>query len=236
MISLSILKYEPDLHIDRIEDSKALSQILKLIQTGKVHDVHIDVMRLPMIPNQTRFPIPLIKNLYEALNTKILLVLHLMVKDPFPIIKQINKFVPFEKRGNMTIIMQLESFSTEDATIKALNRLCEYGYRMGICIDLPTRWETLTDNIIENADIILIMSVPMGLGGQKFSDEAIIRIMAVSRRFPGKIIEVDGGINVKTIVKTREAGAKVAVIGSFITLSEDPEKAILQIEESLRET
>jgi len=236
-ISLSILDYESDLsdHADNLAKSEALSKIEKLIQTGKIHRVHIDVMRPPMIPHKTAFSIELIRQLYEKLHEKILLAVHLMVNDPFPIIEKINEFIPKDERPETLIIIQRESFDSEEKTIRALIRLKEYGYKAGICLNLPSPTEILTKKIVENADTVLLMSVPMGLGGQKYSDEATERVAYFSRMFPDKTIEVDGGINPQTIVRVEKAGAKVAVVGSFITRNEDLERAILELERSLED-
>jgi len=235
LISLSILEYEPGLskQIDKLAESEALSQIIRLIQTGKIHRVHLDVMRPPMIPNTKKFSTDLIKRLYEELRRETVLEIHLMVKDPSPIIEKINDFVPKEERAKTFVIIQRESYSLEDEAVAALNLLKEYGYKTGICLNLPSPSETLTKEIVENADMILLMSVPMGRGGQKYSDEATKRIARFSRSFPNKPIEVDGGIDPQTIVIAKEAGAKIAVVGSFITRNGNPERAVQELERSL---
>ncbi len=236
LIALSILEFEPDLseHVDNIAESEALFKIMSLIETGKIHRVHIDVMRPPMIPDRTKFSVELICRLYAALRSKIPLAAHLMVQEPFPIIERMNNFIMKEDRAGMTLIIQRESFHSERETIKALNLLKEKGYRSGICLNLPTSSEILTSKIIENADTVLLMSVPMGKGGQKYGENATKRIAHFSRQYPDKTIEVDGGIDSQTIVKAKGAGADIAVVGSFITRSEDPLAAILELERSLQ--
>jgi ribulose-phosphate 3-epimerase len=235
LISLSVLEYEPDLseHLDDLAESEALSQIIGLIQTGRIHRVHIDVMRPPMIPRKPRFSVELMRRLYEALHKKVILAAHLMVENPFPIIERLNEFVPEEERAEMVIIIPRESFGSEEETIESLNLVKEYGYKAGICLDLPTPSETLTRKIMENVDTVLLMTVPMGRGGQKYSDEADKRIAYFSRLFPSKTIEVDGGIDPETIVLAENSGARIAVVGSFVTRNENPIKALLEIEQSL---
>jgi pentose-5-phosphate-3-epimerase len=235
MISLSILEYEPDLseHLDDLTKSESLFKIISLIETGRIHRVHIDVMRPPLISRRARFSVELILRLYEALNKRVLLATHLMVDDPFPIIETMNEFIPRGKRAEISIVVQRESFGSEKETIEALNFLRGYSFKVGICLDLPTLSENLTRKIIEHADTVLLMSVPMGRGGQKYSEKATQRIAYFSQKFPDKAIEVDGGITPQTIVTAKRAGAKIGVVGSFITQNENPSKAVLELEERL---
>jgi len=234
-ISLSILEYEPDLsrHTDNLAESEALSHIVQLTETGKIHRVHIDVMRPPMIPNRSAFSIELIQRLYEFLHSRIRLTAHLMVPDPFPIIEKMDKFIAEEKRRETVIIIQRESFGSEGETIQALKLLQERGYCAGLCLDLLTSREALTENVIGAADTVLLMTVPMGRGGQRYSEEGTRRIAHFSQRFPNRIIQVDGGMNPRTISIAEKAGARVAVVGSFITRSSSPVRALLELEGSL---
>jgi len=234
LISLSILEYEESLlkNMDNLVNSRAFLSILKILRSKKVHCIHIDVMRPPMVP-KIKFPLALIKKLYEMLHDKVVLSIHLMTEDPLKIVEELNEFIPENKRDNIAVIVQVEAFNTEDEALEALETLKRFHYRTGICLNLPTSEERLTDKIAEAADIILLMSVPMGAGGQRYHEEATQRIRRFSQKFPNKIIEVDGGINPETIVKAQEAGAKIAVVGSYITTSENPEKALLELEKAL---
>jgi pentose-5-phosphate-3-epimerase len=234
-IALSILEYELDLceQVDNVEESEAFSSILRLIGTGKIHRVHIDVMRPPMISDRNKFPVKLICRLYGVLRKKIALVAHLMVQEPFPIVDGMNEFIAKEHRAGMTLIIQRESFRSEEETVEALDILKEQGYKVGICLNLPTPCEDLTEKIVENADTVLLMTVPMGKGGQKYGKDATERIAHFSREHPNKTIEVDGGITPQTIVEAMRAGADVAVVGSFITRNEDPEGAVLSLKRSI---
>lgn len=233
-ISLSILEYEEDLlkNIANLENSEAFLKMLRIVQDWKVHCIHIDVMRPPMVP-RIKFPLALIKRIYEALHDEVILSIHLMTKKPLKIVEEISKFIPENKRADVAVIVQVEAFDTEDEARKALETIRRLHYRAGICLNLPTPEERLTDRIAEAADIILVMSVPMGAGGQKYSEEATERIRKFSKKFPNKIIEVDGGINPETILKARKAGAKVAVVGSYITANKNPEKALLELKKAL---
>ena len=235
-IALSILEFEPDLsvHIDDISESDALPKIFNLIGTGRIHRVHIDVMRPPMIPGKAKFSVDLICRLYEVLHGKISLAAHLMVQEPFPIIDGMNEFIARADRAGMTLIIQRESFGSEDETIGALDLLKGQGYKAGICIDLPTPSKVLTKKIVESADAVLLMSVPMGKGGQEYGRDATERIACFSREHPDRTMEVDGGIDPRTIARAERAGAGIVVVGSFITRSKNPEGAVLELEAALR--
>ncbi|MEM2028663.1 MAG: hypothetical protein QXS05_04710, partial [Candidatus Bathyarchaeia archaeon] len=186
LISLSILEYEPELSekMSDLEKTKAFNSVMRLIKTGKIDSVHIDVMRPPMIPGKERFPVGLIRRLYEELHKEIPLVIHLMVSDPIRMVEEINGFIPEGKRGKITIILQVESFDSEGETVAAIEAVKKLGYKVGAALNLPTPIEKMTDRIVEHADMILLMSVPMGAGGQKFSDEATWRIKYFSTKFP----------------------------------------------------
>lgn len=220
--------------INNLRESLAFKNIMNLVKTGKIDSIHVDVMRPPLIPDKTKFSTDLIKRLYEELISEILLNVHLMTNDPFSIIKDMNGFIVGGDRAKVAVIVQVESFSSEDETIGALKSIKRYGYKAGISLNLLTPEEKLTNKIAEEADIILVMSVPMGLGGQKYHSEATGRIKRISKSFPDKVIEVDGGINPETIAEAWKAGARVAVIGSYITLSSNPLEALLKIDSALK--
>ncbi len=236
LVSLSILDYEPELaaHVDDVSESEAMATILSLIKTGKFHRVHIDVMKPPMIPKRTAFKTNLIRALYQGLNDKIPLAAHLMVDDPYPIIEEMNAFIPRKKRAEFEVFVQRESFSSEADAIKVLNFVKECNYLSGICLNLPTSTEALSAKIVEASDIVLLMTVPMGAGGQGYNVESSKRISLFSKRFPKKTIAVDGGMNPKTIVEAEKAGAKIAIVGSFIARNEYPVNAVFELEQSLK--
>lgn len=238
LISLSILDYEQDLvaNSSDVSKSKFMPIILDLIRTGKISRIHIDVMRPPMIPHRTAFSLESIQSMYQSLSDKIPLAAHLMVNDPFPFVEKMCSFIPREKRENFEIFIQRESFKSEAETVKALESLRKLDFSSGICLNLPTSTELLTANIIETSDVVLLMTVPMGAGGQEYSEEGSKRISFFSKMFPSKNIAVDGGINNRTIVEAKRAGAKIAVVGSFITRSKNPVKTILDLEMILKQS
>ncbi len=236
LVSLSILDYEPELaaHVEDVSESEAMKTILSLVETGEIHRVHVDVMKPPMIPKRTTFKTDLIRAVCKSLRGRILLGVHLMVDDPYPIIEEMNAFIPRKERANFEVFVQRESFSSEADTIKALDFLKGCNYMSGICLNLPTPTEALTAPIVEASDVVLLMTVPMGAGGQGFNEEGSRRIALFSTKFPKKAIAVDGGMNPKTIIEAQKAGAEIAIVGSFITRNRSPINAVYELSQSLK--
>ncbi|MFQ6095549.1 MAG: hypothetical protein ACE5NN_05350 [Candidatus Bathyarchaeia archaeon] len=237
LISLSLLEYEEELskRIGDLKDSEVFSRILKLVDSGMLYSLHIDVMRPPLIPDRSAFPTEVIRDLYVHLHDKIMLVIHLMVKEPDYLIKEIDSFIELDARPNISLIIHREAYASEEDVIKRLKFIKELGYKAGIGLNLPTPLTSLTDGMIKNADMVLIMSVPMGKGGQRYDDRSSRRIRGVSERFPDKLIEVDGGINDETIRSVVEAGAKSLVIGSYVTKNTNPIEALVRLHKILSE-
>ena len=234
-ISLSILGYEKELeeHMDNITHAKVFNDIQYLVNSGKLYGLHIDVMRPPFIPDKSVFTIRTIKQIYQNFYKKINLELHLMLAEPILFIEGIDYFIQPNNRARISVIIQYEAYNQEDEIIRALRILSDLGYNVGIGFDLQTPFEKLTEKIVENSDLIFLMCVPMGKGGQKYDEQATEKIKYASKNFTGKIVEVDGGINDKTIQFAKNAGAKVFVIGSYITKSEKPSDVVKKIEEIL---
>jgi ribulose-phosphate 3-epimerase len=132
------------------------------------------------------------------------------------------------------VIIQYEAYLQEDKVINALQTLHALGYKAGIGLDLPTPVEKLTKEIVDKSDLVFLMAVPMGKGGQKYDQSATEKIRHVSKAFPRKVIEVDGGINDKTIKYAKDAGAKILVIGSYITNNIEPLDVLEKISKILK--
>jgi len=234
--SLSLLEYESHLlkQLSYHKHSGVFSKILELVDSGKLYSLHVDVMRPPLIRNRSAFPIELIRGVYEDLYEKIILDIHLMVKEPESLVQEINEFIQPGEMTKTTMIIQQEAYSSEGKIITTLETLKSLGYKAGIGLNLPTPFDSLTDETVRNADEVLVMSVPMGKGGQQYDDEATERIRKLSRKFPDKLIRVDGGINDKTILSAKRAGAKIFVIGSYVTMSRRPLVRLEKLERILQ--
>jgi len=237
-ISLSILEYEQSLY-NEMEfpfKSEVFNRIIDLINTGQVDSIHIDVMRPPLIPNRIVFPLRLIRELYEALHERIPFSFHLMVSDPLLMIKNMDEFIPKMDRADNAVIIQRESFNSEDEMLDAISMLRRLGYnRIGVCLDLPTPCRSVSEKSVEAADFILLMTVHMGRGRQRYSDAGTEKIKYFSRRYPDKPLWVDGGINIRTAQIVKRAGAETLVVGSFITLNDNPVYALIRLAQSVND-
>ena len=134
---------------------------------------------------------------------------HLMVKNPASVISKYAKY------GVDIITLHYEAFEKDENLIKALNLIKAKGKMAGIAIDLDTDIKVV-DSLIKYVDLVLIMSVKAGKGGQKFDKSAIQKIKYVRKLNQEVLIEVDGGINDDTGAQCVKAGADILCAGTFI--------------------
>jgi len=173
---------------------------------------HIDVMDGKFVPN---FQLP--SNEINELKkyTKKPLDIHLMTDNPEEYIDNI------EKSNIEYITIHLEIEKDIDYLIKKIKSL---GIKVGLSLKPKTNIDKI-DNYINDIDMVLIMSVEPGFGGQQFIEDAFNRIIQIRNKRKDIIIEVDGGINNSNISKIKEI-ADIAVVGSYITNSNDYNQAI----------
>lgn len=168
--------------------------------------IHLDIMDGIFVSNK-KITIEEINKI--SLITKKPLDVHLMVSDP---LKYINNIKNFSNINNITFHIEInQDISKIISTIKKLNIKC------GIAINPSTQIDKIIP-YLKNIDIVLIMSVNPGYGGQEFID-ITHKIKEISKynKQNSFIIEVDGGINNLNIKRIKEAGATTFVVGSFIT-------------------
>jgi len=177
--------------------------------------IHVDVMDGHFVPNIT-IGAPVVK----WLKTKLPLNCHLMIEHPE------NFLEAFAKAGAHTITVHQE---TCPHLAKVLQQIKDLGCKAGVSINPGTPVEML-EEVIEDVDEVLIMSVNPGFGGQSFIESVLGKIAAVREVSATVDIAVDGGINAETGRLCVEAGANVLVAGSYIFGAKDRRKAI----ESLR--
>lgn len=188
-------------------DFTNLSQQIRLAEMGGANRIHCDIMDGHFVPNITFGPI-----IVEAArkSTKLPLDVHLMIKNPD---KYLEDFI---KAGANSITVHQEEVVHLDRT---LNRIKELGAKAGVAINPSTPVNTLTE-IAQLADLVLVMSVNPGFGGQTFIHNSLKKIQqAVALRketSANYLIEVDGGISNKNIKTVLDAGCDVFIIGSSI--------------------
>ena len=171
--------------------------------------LHFDVMDGSFVPNIT-FGIPVLSSLRKC--TDMHLDVHLMIDNP-------QNFVePFAKAGADCISVHLEAAGPKYIE-EALHIMDEVGVKKAIALRPITDPESVLP-YIEDVDLILVMTVEPGFGGQSFMESQLPKIQKVrsliNRYHPECDLEVDGGINAKTVQKVVSAGANVLVAGSAV--------------------
>ena len=179
--------------------------------------LHIDVMDGHFVPNLT-LGAPIIKCLRPV--TDIFFDVHLMITDP---LKYIDDFAA---AGSDLITFHLESDSPVEETIKAIR---DKGIKVGISIKPATPAEAVFP-YLSMIDMVLVMTVEPGFGGQKFNDAMLPKIRAIRAKAQemglDMDIQVDGGIANATAPLVAEAGANILVAGSALFLAPDPVAAV----------
>lgn len=190
---------------DRIESIK------KLNNTTSDY-IHIDVMDNKFVPNY-QLPIDEVNNLSLYSNKKF--DIHLMVENPEIFINKLT----CQNIYNITIHVEINK--DIHSIIKVVKNK---GYNVGLAIKPNTPLKEL-NNYLNEVDMILVMSVEPGFGGQKFIENTVDRIKQIKEKNKNLLIEVDGGINNETINKVKDI-VDIAVVGSYITNSNDYQEAI----------
>ena len=197
-----------------------LERDTKMIDRSAAEWVHIDVMDGVFVPNIS-FGFPVIKPIRKA--TDKVLDVHLMIVEPE---KYVRRFV---EAGADYVTFHYEATEDIDGCITAIR---EAGAKVGISIKPATPTSVLKD-ILGKIDLVLIMSVEPGFGGQSFIDGSLdkIRELAQMRKEQGAefLIEVDGGISAKNAADVFNAGAEAVVAGSAVFGAADPEAEIVKM-------
>lgn len=184
-----------------------LSSECKRMEQSGVDMLHFDVMDGSFVDNIS-FGIPVLQSLNKG--TDLFMDVHLMIRDP---LKYIDEFV---KAGSDCITFHFESDSDPLETIRKIK---SYGIKAGISIKPGTPVSAIYD-LIPLVDMVLVMTVEPGFGGQGFIIETLDKIKEVRKYIDDHSlktdVEVDGGINDQTIEKVKEAGANVFVSGSYL--------------------
>ncbi len=193
-----------------------LKKDIELIEKNGAEYLHLDVMDGHFVPNIS-FGIPVIKSLRKY--SSLVFDVHLMISDP---LRYVNDFA---NAGADIITFHYESDSDTAATIKAIH---DAGKKAGLSIKPKTSPEVL-DKFINDLELVLIMTVEPGFGGQKLIPETLESVKYARKLIDktGKDIdlEVDGGIKLDNVHLLTEAGADTIVAGSSVFGAEDIGKA-----------
>ncbi len=177
--------------------------------------IHIDTMDGHFVPNLT-FGAPVVR----CIKTKLPLSCHLMVTNPGQHLKS------FADAGADSIIFHIETVTDPHSIIQEIRDL---GCKPGISIKPKTPASEISE-LLSDIDLVLVMTVEPGFGGQEFMKDMLPKITELRNHRSDLDIHIDGGMNAETAQAVVEAGANTIVAGSYIFKAEDREKAI----ESLR--
>lgn len=197
-----------------------LEKDIEMLNRSEADWIHLDVMDGVFVPNIS-FGIPIISHVKKITSKP--LDVHLMIINP-------DKFIiPFREAGADILTVHYEVCNHLNRTIHSIR---DQGMKASVCLNPHTPVHLLED-IIEDLDMVLLMSVNPGFGGQVFIDNTYEKVIKLRRMIEMKktrtLIEVDGGVNFETGKRLFEAGANVLVAGSFVFGAKNPEITIEQL-------
>jgi ribulose-phosphate 3-epimerase len=184
--------------------------------------VHVDVMDNHFVPNLT-LGLPVVESLLKV--TPLPLDCHLMIEDP-------DRWAPgYAEAGAGSVTIHAEAAS---APIRTLRAIRSAGARAGLALNPGTAVESYIDLLAE-IDMLLVMTVDPGFGGQSFLDVVLPKVRRARNLIKGRDLDVwlqvDGGVNAETIERCAEAGADVFVAGSAVYSADDPAEAVRSLRE-----
>ena len=200
-------------------DYAALGSAVDVLKDWGADYVHLDVMDGAFVPNIT-FGAPMVKALRS--HTDLVFDAHLMVENPAKWVQD------FKNAGADILTIHIEADRHAHRTLQLIRSL---GMKAGISLNPQTPPEAIS-YLLDSVDLILVMTVNPGFGGQKFIPEAakkiaVIRQMLEQTGLSDRVeIEVDGGVNAETAKICREYGANVLVAGNAVYSSPDPKEMI----------
>lgn len=190
-----------------------LSKDIEMINRSEAELLHLDIMDGVFVPNIS-FGFPVIKNLHKVCDKP--LDVHLMIVEPQKFIKEVKEIgaeymnVHFEACTHLSRVVQ---------------QIKEAGMKAGVTINPATPVSVLED-IVCDVDMVLLMSVNPGFGGQKFITNTLKKVRQlremIERNGSKALIEVDGGVNEETGRQLKEAGADILVAGNYVFKADNP--------------
>ncbi|GMQ28469.1 ribulose-phosphate 3-epimerase [Algoriphagus confluentis] len=205
-------------------DFANLQQEVEMLNQSEADFIHVDIMDGVFVPNIS-FGIPVTESIHK--HAKKPLDVHLMIVHPE------NYLEAFRNAGAEILSVHIEACPHLHRTLQAIKQL---GAKAGVAVNPHTSISMLSE-IIEEVDLVCIMSVNPGFGGQKFIENTYSKVSRLKDLILSKgsktLIEVDGGVNLDNTPRLLDAGADILVAGSFVFNSPDPTQLISRMKESV---
>ena len=205
-------------------DFTRLGEEIRMVNQSKADWIHCDVMDGNFVPNIS-FGLPVIEQIKKIAEKP--LDVHLMITDPDRYLER------FKNAGADILTVHYETCPHLHRTIGAIREL---GMKAGVALNPHTPVQMLID-IMQDLDLILLMTVNPGFGGQKFIPGSYKRLVTlrqmVNTLAPNALIEIDGGVNLETGRQLFMAGADVLVTGNYIFTAPDPYATIEELKNCL---
>ena len=202
-------------------DFRHLEEEIKLVESLGAEWLHFDVMDGHFVPNIS-FGQPVLKGIAKCHN--MVNDVHIMISDPF-------KYAPeFIKAGADILTFHYEACANDKEVFQVIDLIHDYGAKAGLSIKPNTPIDKVLP-FLYSLDLVLIMSVEPGFGGQSFIDSSVSKILRLrdyidENNIKNVLIEVDGGINEETAKLCKLAGVDVLVAGSYLFGHEDIKERI----------
>lgn len=194
-------------------DFARLGEQVALVERAGADLLHVDVMDGHFAPNLS-MGVPVVQSLSRV--TGLLLDTHLMITDPL-------RFAPaFAEAGAGSITFHIEAV---DQPREVVRKILQLGVKVGVALNPTTPAEAIFD-LLDDVDVVLVMTVWPGFGGQKFLEECLPKIELIADHLSDdQWLEVDGGINLETAKRVIDAGADTLVAGASVFGADDPAAA-----------
>lgn len=205
-------------------DFSRLADEIRAAEDAGAHMLHIDVMDGRFVPNITIGP-AVVESLRKV--TKLPLDVHLMIAEP-------DRYLPdFISAGSDILTVHIEAATHLHRSVQSIK---EKGVRAGVSLN-PASPVALLEDIIDDLDMVLIMSVNPGFGGQDFIPHALVKIRQLRKLIDDRglsaEIEVDGGVKPENVREVADAGASILVMGSAFFKSGDYRATMEKIRRAL---